>query len=106
MSEPPKVIVENLPTTDDKRLRVELVPMPSGDDPWRTRADYQREQRRDTIRFFITIAALITSILGVAATATIAIVEIRRTSRDSLAASEPAALSPSPTTTGSNMGRE
>jgi len=67
----------NLPLTKNGYLGVELVPMPSGDDPWRTQGDYRREQRRDTIRFRLTIASLIVSIVSVAATAITAIVTVR-----------------------------
>jgi hypothetical protein len=49
--------------TKDGRLRVELVPMVTGDNPWRTRADYIQEQHRDTIRFWITIGTLLVSLL-------------------------------------------
>ncbi len=72
-----KTEVTNLPLTENKLLGVELIPMPSGDNPWRTQGDYRREQKRDTIRFVLTIAALIVSIASVAATATIAIVTVR-----------------------------
>lgn len=61
---------------DDNRLRVHLVPMPSGDDPWRTRDDYQIEQERDRQRFRLTIATLIVSLIGSVATAIIAIITI------------------------------
>ena len=71
------VQVENLPLTKDGGLRVGLVPMPTGDNPWRTRGEYIREQRRDTWRFWITIASLIVSIVSVLATASIAIITIR-----------------------------
>lgn len=80
MSEPHRITIDNLPLTEDRRLRVELVPLPSGNDPWRTREDYLREQRRDSVRFLITIATLVLSMIGVAATATVAIVEVRRVS--------------------------
>ena len=69
--------IENLPIDNDEALRVKLVPMPGGDNPWRTRADYVCEQRRDTIRFWVTIASLIISIIGVIATAAVAILTIR-----------------------------
>ena len=71
------VKIENLPTTQNGGLKVELVPMPSGDNPWRTLVDYEKEQKRDTIRFWVTIASLIVSILSVVSTAVIAIVTIR-----------------------------
>ncbi len=72
-----RVKVEGLPLTNDGALKVKLVPMPAGDDPWRTRADYLSEQRRDTRRFRITIATLIISIFSVASTAVVAIATIR-----------------------------
>lgn len=53
-----QVRIENLPMTQNGGLKVELVPMPSGDNPWRTRADYENEQRRDSVRFWITILSL------------------------------------------------
>jgi len=68
-----EVLIKNLPVTDDNRLRVELVPFPGSNDPWRTREDYNREQNRDTIRFWVTIASLAVSILGVVATTVVAI---------------------------------
>ena len=58
---------------DQGRLRVTLIPMPTGNDPWRTQGDYRAEQRRDTSRFRITIATLIVSMIGTAATALVAI---------------------------------
>lgn len=71
--------VVNLPLSkDDKsRLRVELVPMPGGDDPWRSSEDYRREQRRDTWRFWFTIASLVVAIASMLATASVAISTIR-----------------------------
>jgi hypothetical protein len=72
-----EVTIKNLPMTQNGGLRVELIPMPSGDNPWRTRGDYEKEQRRDTVRFWITIASLIISIISVVATAAVAIVTIR-----------------------------
>lgn len=71
-----KIVIENLPT-GDKGLKVELVPMPSGDNPWRTMADYKKEQRRDSIRFWVTITTLIVSIVSVVTTAVIAIATIK-----------------------------
>jgi len=45
-----KVEISNLPLSNDsegkKRLRVELVPMPSGDNPWRTREEYNEERQK------------------------------------------------------------
>jgi hypothetical protein len=72
-----RVKVENFPITQNGGLKVELVPMPSGDNPWRTQGDYRKEQRRDTIRFWIMIASLVVAIISVAATAMIAIATIR-----------------------------
>jgi hypothetical protein len=72
-----RVQIKHLPVKDDEALRVKLVPMPGGDNPWRTREDYVREQRRDTIRFWVTIASLIISIIGVVATTAVAILTIR-----------------------------
>lgn len=69
--------VENLPLTENGSLKVELVQMPSGDNPWRTKGDYKHEQKRDTIRFWVTIISMIISIISVVATAAIAIVTIR-----------------------------
>jgi hypothetical protein len=78
--DPRKIEVTNLPLTQNGKLGVELIPMPSGDNPWRTQGDYRREQRRDSIRFWLTIATLIVSIISVAATATVAIVSVRNAS--------------------------
>ena len=41
---------------EDKPIKVYLVNPPS-ENPWRTQEDYCREQRRETIRFWITIAS-------------------------------------------------
>jgi len=78
------VKVEGLPTTRNGSLKVELVPMPSVDDPWRTKADYLKEQRRDTTRFLITIASLILSIIGVAATAVVAVAAVKSVSQQAI----------------------
>ncbi len=75
-----RVQVDGLPLTKNGGLRVELVPMPATENPWRTREDYISEQRRDAVRFYITVATLIVSIISVAATAAIAIVTIGRLS--------------------------
>lgn len=64
----------------DGRLKVHLVPMPSGDNSWRTKEDYLTDQRRETLRFYLTIASLIVSMIATAATALIAIDAIRATS--------------------------
>lgn len=66
-----------LPLTKNGSLKVELVPMPASDNPWRTKADYENDKRRDTIRFWITIASLIVSIISVVATALVAITTIK-----------------------------
>jgi len=66
-----------LPLTQNGSLKVELIPMPSGDNPWRTRGEYEEEKRRDTLRFRLTIAALIVSIIGVLATSITAISAIK-----------------------------
>ena len=55
---------DKLPVDDEKRLRVHLVPMPSGDNPWRTRADYKNEQKRDTVRFYIIIVSFVVSVIA------------------------------------------
>ena len=73
-----KVEVSNLPLTQNGGVRVELIPMPCGDNPWRTHGDYRREQRRETIRFWVTIVSLVVSIISVAATAVIAINALKR----------------------------
>jgi hypothetical protein len=69
--------LNQLQITENGSLKVELIPMPGGDNPWRTRAEYQKEQHRDTIRFWITILVLIVSIVGVVSTTAVAIVTIR-----------------------------
>lgn len=61
---------------DENRLRVHLVPMVSGDNPWRTKQDYNREEKREAQRFWLTIGTLIVSLIGSVATAIIAIVTI------------------------------
>ena len=61
---------------DQNRLRVHLVPMPSGDNPWKTQGDYREEQKRDAWRFYITIASLALSTVGTVATAIVAIYTI------------------------------
>lgn len=55
--------------------------MPSGDNPWKTQGDYKKEQKRNSIYFWITIATLVVSIISVAATASIAIVTIKNTGK-------------------------
>ncbi len=67
------VHVTNLPVNDGGQLKVALDPILTGDNPWRTLGDYRHEQRRDNIRFWVTIASLITSIIATTGTAAIAI---------------------------------
>jgi hypothetical protein len=69
--------IDGLPLTNNGGLKVELVPMPAGDNPWRTHAEYLIEQRRDTIRFYVIIASLVISAASVALTALIAIATIK-----------------------------
>ncbi len=69
--------IENFPKTKNEALKVELVPMPSGDNPWRTRAEYEKEQKQNNARFIITIISLIIAIISVVATSTVAIITIR-----------------------------
>jgi len=71
---------KNLPLTENGSLKVELVPMPSGDNPWRTRADYENDKKRDTVRFWLTIASLFISIISVVATTVVAIHTIKNIS--------------------------
>jgi len=72
-----RVEIDGLPLTKNGSLKVELVPMPSSDNPWRIRADYLSEQRRDTVRFYITIATLIIAIISVISTTAVAIATIK-----------------------------
>ncbi len=69
--------LNQLQITENGSLKVELIPMPGGDNPWRTRGDYLQEQKRDTIRFWIMIITLIVSVVSVALTAIIAIATIK-----------------------------
>ncbi len=55
---------DKLPVDNQKRLRVHLVPMPSGDNPWRTRQDYLNDKKRDNIKFWIMIGGFIISIIS------------------------------------------
>jgi len=80
MNDHKKTQHSGLPLSKNGSLKVELIPMPSGDNPWRTRGDYINEQKRDTIRFWVTIASLVISIISVVATAVIAIVTIKSVS--------------------------
>jgi hypothetical protein len=66
--------MDDLPLTKNSGLKVGLVPMPGGDNPWRTRADYIEEQRRDNVRFRLTIATLIVSAISTASTTAVAII--------------------------------
>lgn len=52
------------PLTKNGSLKVELVPMPSGDNPWRTRKDYLNEQRKDTIRYYIILFGFVLSVFS------------------------------------------
>lgn len=70
--------------SEDGRLRVQLVPMPAGDNPWRTQGDYRQEQKRDSIRFWITIAALVVATVGNVATAATAIHVIATTAQETM----------------------
>jgi hypothetical protein len=54
-----------------------VVNQPPLENPWRTQGDYQLEQKRETIRFWITITALAISIISVSLTAFIAISKIQ-----------------------------
>lgn len=72
-----RVKIEGLPMTQNGCLKIELVPMPSGDNPSRTRGDYIAEQKKDTIRFWMAMASSIASIIGVAATTLVAITTIK-----------------------------
>ena len=58
---------------DDNRLRVHLVPMASGDNPWRTRGEYEDDQCQNRWQFRMTIITLIVSIVSTSATAIIAV---------------------------------
>ncbi len=69
--------INNLPLTESGRLKVELVPMPSGDNPWRTRGEYEKEKNKDNVKFIVTIISLIISIVGMVATSAVAITTIR-----------------------------
>lgn len=66
---------------DDKRepLKVHLVNPPS-ENPWRTQGDYLEDQRRAKIQFRIAIATMVVSLLGVVATAIVAIESLQRMS--------------------------
>ena len=69
--------IDGLPLTQNGSLKVELVPVPGGDNPSRSRADYVTEQRRDTVRFYITVATLGISMVSVVSTAAIAIATVK-----------------------------
>ena len=71
-------MTQDLPLTKNGGLKVELVPMPGGDNPWRTRDDYIEEQRRDTVRFRLMIATLIVSAISTASTTAVAIITMIR----------------------------
>ncbi len=80
-NESKNIKIENLPKTKNDALKVELVPMPSGDNPWHTQGEYRREQKQNTARFILTIISLIVSIIGVLATSIVAIITIRNLAR-------------------------
>jgi hypothetical protein len=61
---------------EKRNLRVWLINPPL-ENPWRTQEDYRLEQKRETIRFWITITALAISIISVSLTAFIAISKIQ-----------------------------
>ncbi|CAC9438147.1 hypothetical protein [bacterium endosymbiont of Bathymodiolus sp. 5 South] len=61
---------------EKRNLRVWLINPPL-ENPWRTQGDYRLEQKRETIRFWITITALAISIISVSLTAFIAISKIQ-----------------------------
>jgi len=69
----------NLPLTENGGLKVELVPMPSGDNPWRTRGEYleERNAQLETLRSISRTSkhqtiALIVSMVAMIATCIIA----------------------------------
>jgi len=57
---------QQLPLTKDGALKVTLVPMPSGDNAWRTRGDYQREQRRAEVLYWIAVGSFVLTLLAAA----------------------------------------
>jgi len=69
--------IDNLPITKNGGLQVELIPMPSGDNPWRTRGEYEKQKKQDDLKFIFIIISLIVSIVGVFATSTVAIITIK-----------------------------
>ncbi len=77
MQDDTNTVNNTLPLSKNGSLKVELTPMPSGDNPWRTRGDYENEKKRDTVRFWITITSLLISIISVGATAFVAISTIK-----------------------------
>ncbi len=80
-NEAKNVRIENFPKTENEALKVELVPMPSGDNPWRTRAEYIKEQKQNNAKFIITIISLIISIISVVATSAVAIITIKNVAK-------------------------
>ena len=76
---------EKLPIDNDNRLRVHLVPPPSGDNPWRTKEEYREEREkmlrlqqeqidalddlrkagwRQTIAIILTLIATVAAVVG------------------------------------------
>ena len=61
-----EIKIGNLPRTGNDALKVELVPMPSGDNPWRTRKEYLDDRHQDTVRFYILLLSFVVSIFAAA----------------------------------------
>jgi hypothetical protein len=70
------VQIDGLPLTQNGSLKVELVPMPGGENPYGNQGDYRMEQRREAVRFYVVIASLVISIISVISTAAVAIATI------------------------------
>ena len=68
--------------SNDEReaIKVYLVNPPGPEVPWRTRGDYEEDQRRSRHQFRMAIVATIVSIVSVVATTAVAIVTILSTS--------------------------
>jgi hypothetical protein len=45
-------------------LEVTLVPMPSGDNPWKTREEYLQDRRQENSKFIMYIVIAAFSVLG------------------------------------------
>jgi len=67
-----KVEIDNLPLGRHGGIKVEIAPILSTDNPWRTLGDYKKEQKRDTVRFYITLITLFVAIASVITTTVIA----------------------------------